>query len=117
MATLSFFLGTDSAPHTKNSKESARGCAGIYNAHAALELYAEVFEQAGALEKLEGFSSHFGADFYRLPRNRRKVTLNKESWKVPDSYPLGDNSVVPLRAGKTIKWQAILNDLESNSNS
>ena len=112
-----FFLGTDSAPHTKNSKESACGCAGIYNAHAALELYAEVFEQAGALEKLEGFSSHFGADFYRLPRNRRKVTLNKESWKVPDSYPLGDNSVVPLRAGKTIKWQAILNDLESNSNS
>ena len=112
-----FFLGTDSAPHTKNSKESACGCAGIYSSHAALELYAEVFEQADSIAKLEGFSSHFGADFYRLPRNRKKVTLNKKSWKVPETYAFGDNSVVPLRAGKTIKWQATLNALESNSNS
>ncbi len=112
-----FFLGTDSAPHTKDSKESACGCAGIYSSHAALELYAEVFEQAEALEKLEGFSSHFGADFYRLPRNIQKVTLTKDSWEVPQSFTFGDNSVVPMRAGQTINWQVILNDLESNSNS
>jgi dihydroorotase len=100
-----FFLGTDSAPHQQQAKESACGCAGIYSAHAALELYAEAFEQANALDKLEAFASHFGADFYRLPRNTRKVTLNKDNWTVPESYPLGQQSVIPLRAGQSISWQ------------
>ncbi|MFW5451383.1 MAG: dihydroorotase, partial [Methylophagaceae bacterium] len=80
-----FFLGTDSAPHTQNTKENACGCAGIYSSHAAIELYAEAFENAGALDKLEGFASHFGADFYQLPRNSNTITLNKQSWQVPES--------------------------------
>jgi dihydroorotase len=100
-----FFLGTDSAPHHQQAKESACGCAGIYSAHAALELYAEAFEQANALDKLEAFASHFGADFYRLPRNTRQVTLNKANWAVPESYPLGQQAVIPLRAGQSISWQ------------
>ena len=100
-----FFLGTDSAPHARNRKESACGCAGIYTAHAALELYARVFEEAGSLDKLEAFASHFGADFYGLPRNTTTITLEKTDWQVPDSYPLGDSAVVPLFAGETLHWQ------------
>lgn len=100
-----FFLGTDSAPHPQGAKESACGCAGMYTAHAAIELYAEAFEQAGALDKLEGFASHFGADFYQLPRNSGTITLQKSSWPVPASYDLGAEKVVPLRAGSEISWK------------
>ncbi len=100
-----FFLGTDSAPHPQASKESACGCAGVYTAHAALELYAEAFEQADALDKLEAFASFHGADFYGLPRNEDTVTLSKSRWTVPDSYPLGRERLIPLRAGETIGWR------------
>ena len=100
-----FFLGTDSAPHSKDKKEAACGCAGAYTAHAALELYAEAFEEAGALDKLEGFASHHGADFYGLPRNTDTVTLTKSPWQVPESYQLGSGQVVPIKAGDTIDWQ------------
>jgi len=100
-----FFLGTDSAPHAKERKESACGCAGIYTAHAALELYVQAFEEAGALDRLEGFASHFGADFYGLPRNTGTITLEKQDWQVPDSYPLGDSAVVPMFAGETLHWR------------
>jgi dihydroorotase len=100
-----FFLGTDSAPHAKERKEAACGCAGIYTAHAAMELYAQLFEDAGGLDKLEGFASHFGADFYGLPRNTSTITLEKYDWRVPDSYPLGDSVVVPLFAGETLHWR------------
>ena len=100
-----FFLGTDSAPHAKNAKEAACGCAGIYTAHAALELYAEAFEAARALDKLEGFASFYGADFYRLPRNQDKVTLVRESWEVPAEIAFGDSTLVPLRAGEKIGWK------------
>lgn len=99
-----FFLGTDSAPHARHLKENACGCAGIFSAHAAIELYAEVFEQAGALDKLEAFAGFHGADFYGLPRNRDKITLVKESWTVPEAYPFGDAQVVPLRAGEAVSW-------------
>jgi len=102
-----FFLGTDSAPHSKAAKESACGCAGIYTAHAALELYAQVFEAAGALDRLEGFASRHGADFYGLPRNTGTITLRKTDWQVPENYPLGDSSLVPLFAGETLDWQII----------
>lgn len=100
-----FFLGTDSAPHYKDKKEAACGCAGAYTAHAALELYAEAFEEAGALDKLEGFASHYGPDFYGLPRNTDTVTLIKQPWTVPASYPLGDDHVVPIKAESIIDWQ------------
>ncbi len=100
-----FFLGTDSAPHARHSKESACGAGGMYSAHAALELYAEVFEGAGALERLEPFASHFGADFYGLPRNKGKVRLEKKTWKVPAEYPFGEEAVVPLRAGEALRWR------------
>lgn len=100
-----FFLGTDSAPHPQAAKETACGCAGIYTAHAALELYAEAFEQAGALHRLEAFASFYGADFYGLPRNNTTITLNKRAWQVPASYALGDTPLVPLRAGATLSWQ------------
>jgi dihydroorotase len=100
-----FFLGSDSAPHTRERKESACGCAGIYTAHAALELYAQAFEDAGALDRLEGFASHFGPDFYGLPRNTDKITLEKQDWRVPDSYPLSGSSLVPLFAGNTLHWR------------
>jgi len=100
-----FFLGTDSAPHSQTSKESACGCAGIYTAHAALELYAEAFEQAGALDRLEAFASFHGPDFYDLPRNRGTVTLSKEQWQVPDAYPLGEERLIPLRAGANMSWR------------
>jgi dihydroorotase len=100
-----FFLGTDSAPHARERKETSCGCAGIYTAHAALELYAEAFEQAGALDRLEGFASHFGPDFYGLPRNADSITLEKVDWQVPDNYPLGGTSVVPMSAGETLHWR------------
>ncbi len=100
-----FFLGTDSAPHAVGAKESSCGCAGIYTAHAAIELYAEVFEAAGALDKLEAFASFYGADFYGLPRNTDTISLRRESWTVPQSLGLGDAQLVPLRAGETIAWR------------
>lgn len=102
-----FFLGTDSAPHAKNTKEASCGCAGIYTAHAAIELYAEAFEAANALDKLEAFASFYGADFYGLPRNQDKITLEKTSWLVPNELPLGDESLVPLRAGQHIHWKLL----------
>ncbi len=100
-----FFLGTDSAPHARHSKETSCGCAGIYTAHAAIELYAEAFENAGALEELEGFASHHGADFYGLPRNRRRITLIKTDWIVPPEVPFGEGMLVPFRAAETIRWK------------
>ena len=99
-----FFLGTDSAPHYKDKKEAACGCAGAYTAYAAIELYAEAFEDANALDMLEGFASHFGPDFYELPRNTDTITLEKKPWKVPASYSLGDAEVVPIKAEDTINW-------------
>ncbi|MDP2326124.1 MAG: amidohydrolase family protein, partial [Gammaproteobacteria bacterium] len=99
-----FFLGTDSAPHPRQAKESACGCAGIYTAHAALELYAEVFEQAGALDRLEAFASFNGPDFYGLPRNRDTITLRKRRWTVPDEVRFGNAAGVPLRAGAAVAW-------------
>ncbi|MGF1682319.1 dihydroorotase [Photobacterium minamisatsumaniensis] len=100
-----FFLGTDSAPHAQDRKESACGCAGSYTAHAAIELYAEVFEQAGALDKLEAFASFNGPDFYNLPRNADTITLSKEIWSVPETMSFGNDVVVPIRAGEDIQWQ------------
>ncbi|MBU9382721.1 dihydroorotase [Burkholderia gladioli] len=100
-----FFLGTDSAPHEKNAKEAACGCAGCYTALHALELYAEAFDQVGALDKLEGFASFFGADFYGLPRASETVTLRRESWQLPATVEAGDTSVVPLRGGESIGWR------------
>lgn len=103
-----FFLGTDSAPHVQGKKETACGCAGCYSAHAAIELYAEVFEQADALDKLEGFASFYGADFYRLPRNSDSITLIKENWQVESHLPFNNEQVVPLRAGETMQWRVIV---------
>lgn len=100
-----FFLGTDSAPHAISAKEAACGCAGSYTAHAAIELYAEAFEAAGKLDKLEGFASLHGPDFYKLPRNTDTITLVKESWDVPASYKFGASEVVPIRAGAQIHWK------------
>jgi len=100
-----FFLGTDSAPHPRKEKEAACGCAGVYTAHAALELYAAAFEEAGALDRLEGFASHHGADFYGLPRNKGNVTLVREEWTVPKTIRFGEEELVPLRAGETIPWK------------
>jgi dihydroorotase len=100
-----FFLGTDSAPHARHAKENACGCAGIFSAHAAIELYAQVFEAEGILPRLQGFAAEFGADFYRLPRNREQITLVKESWAVPPSYPFGDTELVPLCAGQSLSWR------------
>ncbi|MEW5756356.1 MAG: dihydroorotase [Pseudomonadota bacterium] len=100
-----FFLGTDSAPHTRNTKETACGCAGMFTAPAAIELYAEIFEDAGALARLEGFASFYGADFYGLPRNTGTITLRKQPWSVAESYPMGDQVVIPFRAGQNVRWQ------------
>ena len=100
-----FFLGTDSAPHGRAAKETACGCAGCYTAHAAIELYAEAFEAAGALDRLEAFASFHGADFYGLPRNGEKITLAREEWKVPAHQPMGDDVLVPLRAGAAVSWR------------
>ena len=102
-----FFLGTDSAPHAKNTKEAACGCAGMYTAHASIELYAEAFDAANALDKLEGFASFYGADFYGLPRNKDKITLEKNCWIVPQELLLGNKMLVPFRAGQAIKWKLI----------
>lgn len=102
-----FFLGTDSAPHARGAKETACGCAGIYSAHAALELYAEAFERAGALERLGDFASRHGAGFYGLPRNEETVRLVKDKWRVPGAYPFGDDEVVPLSADETLAWKLI----------
>ena len=99
-----FFLGTDSAPHAKGAKEAACGCAGCYSAFNALGLYAEAFESVGKLDKLEGFASFFGPDFYLMPRNTQKVTLVKQAQNIPAELPLGDDTIVPLRAGETIAW-------------
>jgi dihydroorotase len=99
-----FFLGTDSAPHARHAKESACGCAGMFTAHAALELYAEAFAAAGRLERLEGFASDFGADFYGRPRNSGRITLERRSWQVPERFEFGGAEVVPYRAGQTVAW-------------
>ena len=100
-----FFLGTDSAPHPRHDKESGCGCAGIYSAHAAIELYAEAFEAAGALDRLENFASRFGAEFYGLPLNNTELTLIKQPWTVPDIWPDEQGQLVPLRAGEQLQWQ------------
>jgi dihydroorotase len=100
-----FFLGTDSAPHARSAKEHSHGCAGIYSAHAALELYAEVFEEAGALAMLQGFASEFGADFYGLPRNTERITLTRTPWEVPTSFAFGQDELIPWRAGERIRWR------------
>src|ERR1035437_4455409 len=102
-----FFLGTDSAPHAQHTKENACGCAGCYSAHSAIELYAEAFEQANALDKLEAFASFFGADYYGLPRNKETITLRREEWQVPASVGFGEQRLVPLRAGETMKWKLV----------
>jgi dihydroorotase len=100
-----FFLGTDSAPHPTHLKEHASGCAGCYTAHAAMELYAQAFDAAGALDKLEGFASFHGADFYSLPRNTGTITLKRESWTPPESYAFGETSLKPLAAGEALQWR------------
>lgn len=102
-----FFLGTDSAPHLKHLKESACGCAGCYSAHAAIELYTEVFESMDALDKLEGFASFYGPDFYRLPRNTSQIILEKTEWTIPDSYISASDCIIPLKAGETCNWKLI----------
>ncbi len=102
-----FFLGTDSAPHPMEGKECACGCAGAFSAHAALEFYAQAFEQAGALDRLEGFASHFGADFYGLPRNTARVTLRREPWEIPPDYALGPSRVVPMGAATRLDWRLL----------
>ncbi len=102
-----FFLGTDSAPHPKSAKEASCGCAGMYTAHAAIELYAEAFEEAAALDKLEAFASFYGPDFYQLPRNTSKVTLRKQSWTVPETIAFAGDELVPLRAGQTVAWKLV----------
>jgi dihydroorotase len=100
-----FFLGTDSAPHARTAKEHACGCAGIFSAHAAIELYAEVFESEGMLSRLQRFASEYAADFYRWPLNEELITLVKQPWTVPDHYAYGSGELVPLRAGETVSWQ------------
>jgi dihydroorotase len=100
-----YFLGTDSAPHARHTKETGCGCAGVYTAHGGIELYAEAFEQAGALDKLENFASVFGAQFYGLPVNGGSVTLERREWTVPESLPFGAGQLVPLRAGETLPWK------------
>ena len=102
-----FFLGTDSAPHAKSSKEAACGCAGMYSAHAGIELYAEVFEAANALDKLGAFASFYGADFYGLPRNTEQITLVKDAWTVPESIAFDGDVLVPLRAGQSVAWKML----------
>ncbi len=102
-----FFLGTDSAPHPAHLKEHASGCAGCYTAHAAIEMYAEAFDNAGALDKLEGFASFHGADFYGLPRNTDTITLRRESWTPPESFALGEAELKPLRSGETLPWHMV----------
>ena len=105
-----FFLGTDSAPHPQGAKESACGCAGMYTAYHAMELYAEAFDKVEALDKLEGFASIFGAEFYGLPQNTNTITLKRESWQVPANLPLGKEQIIPLRAGEQCHWTLVSND-------
>jgi dihydroorotase len=100
-----FFLGTDSAPHPRTMKETACGCAGCFSHHAAMELYALAFERAGALDRLEGFASHHGADFYGLPRNTGTITLLRNAWRLPEELELGGESLIPLAAGDTLPWR------------
>lgn len=100
-----FFLGTDSAPHSQHTKETACGCAGCYSAHNAIELYAEAFEAAGALDKLEAFASFYGADYYGLPRNTETITLYKQAWQMPSTLELGEQRLVPLRGGEMMDWR------------
>ena len=100
-----FFLGTDSAPHDRGTKENACGCAGMFTAHAAIELYAEAFESVGRLDRLEAFASHFGADFYGLPRHSERITLLKETWMAPDHYAFGEGALIPYRAGEAVAWR------------
>jgi dihydroorotase len=102
-----FFLGTDSAPHARHTKEADCGCAGCFNAHAALELYAEAFDRAGALDRFEAFASFHGPDYYRLPRNTGKVVLVRERWDAPAEYPYGGDTLVPLRAGEPLQWRML----------
>jgi dihydroorotase len=102
-----FFLGTDSAPHARLDKESTCGCAGIFSAHAAIEIYTTIFEQQDALDKLEAFASFNGPDFYGLPRNSRRITLLKQDWQVPHEYPLGNSTLVPFLAGQTLPWKLV----------
>jgi len=102
-----FFLGTDSAPHARETKETACGCAGLYTAHAAIELYAEAFEQVGRLDRLEAFASFHGPDFYRLPRNQERITLERTPWVVPPSYRLATSTCVPMRAGESVAWSLV----------
>jgi len=102
-----FFLGTDSAPHNIKNKESACGCAGVYSAHASLEFYTEVFDKMKALDKLQGFASEFGANFYGLPKNLDSVTLLREEWKIPEKLPLGDDWLTPMMSKETVKWKVI----------
>lgn len=102
-----FFLGTDSAPHPVHLKEHATGCAGCYTAHAAIEMYAEAFDAAGQLDRLEGFASFHGADFYGLPRNRGTITLRRESWTPPESFAFGEAELKPLRSGEALPWRMV----------
>ena len=102
-----FFLGTDSAPHDKYQKESACGCAGVFSAHAAIELYAEAFDRANKIEMLEGFASHHGPDFYGLKRNTESITLEKNSWIVPESYKLANSEIVPFFGGRSLSWRLL----------
>jgi dihydroorotase len=102
-----FFLGTDSAPHARQTKEAACGCAGIFSAHAAIELYAEVFDAAGRLDRLEAFASMRGADFYARPRNASRLTLRREPWTVPAQYAFGSDEIVPFRAGGQVAWKLV----------
>lgn len=102
-----FFLGTDSAPHAQHTKENACGCAGCYSAHSAIELYAEAFEAAGALDKLEAFASFYGADYYGLPRNKETITLRLEEWEMPHTVEFAGSKLVPLRAGEKMKWKLV----------
>jgi dihydroorotase len=102
-----FFLGTDSAPHAAHLKEHAVGCAGCYTAHAAMELYAAAFDSVGKMDKLEGFTSHFGADFYGLPRNTDTITLKREAWTAPESFPFGDAQLKPLGGGEELAWRVV----------
>ena len=103
----SFFLGTDSAPHERHAKESACGCAGVYTAHASIELYAEVFEEMGALDVLEDFASRRGPEFYGRPASDETISLRKVEWHIPDTIPLGNDQMVPLRAGEAVRWQVV----------
>ena len=102
-----FFLGTDSAPHAKHTKENACGCAGLYTSHAGIELYVEAFDAVNALEKLEGFASFYGADFYKLPRNTEQITLEKSAWKVPVEIKFGESGLLPMRASELIQWKLV----------